>query len=125
MLSEYLTIAPKTGGIYIIENQETGRKYIGKAQNFRIRWSSHFWNLEAGKHHNTELQEDWEPSKFIFYVHTEIEDKEERRRLEHKLVTENVGGYNSRTPRKEGKYEDPYGKAVMENLEKIRLKGFI
>lgn len=46
-------------GIYGIINKETKKIYIGSAENVRARLSHHFCLLQAGKHNDKVLQEDF------------------------------------------------------------------
>lgn len=49
-----------TFGIYRITNKVTGKSYIGQTKaSFGDRWDSHKASLNAGKHYNIELQDDW------------------------------------------------------------------
>ena len=117
--------APTTGGIYIIENTISGRKYIGKTRNFRERWLNHYSLLQRGKHKNEGMQKDWNPETFTFTIHCEIENPTDRHLKEAEMVLLNSHSYNLRPVKKEFEAPAPYGKAVMENLEKLRTKGFI
>lgn len=58
-------------GIYCIENQENGKKYVGQAVNIEKRWRQHRNKLINGKHYNEHLQRAWNlygESSFSFYV---------------------------------------------------------
>jgi group I intron endonuclease len=46
-------------GIYQIRNILSGKRYIGSAKCFRIRWTSHRAKLGHGKHHSRHLQASW------------------------------------------------------------------
>lgn len=48
-----------TSGIYCIENLENGMIYIGQSGNVEYRWKRHVRELNAKRHHNQSLQEDW------------------------------------------------------------------
>src|SRR4051812_6278850 len=50
---------PDTGGIYEIINRVTGKRYLGSTTRFRTRRRTHWWNLEAGRHHSARLQASW------------------------------------------------------------------
>lgn len=50
---------PKTGGIYRILNEKTGKFYIGSAKNCRRRSYEHFSMLERGIHPCVPLQRSW------------------------------------------------------------------
>jgi hypothetical protein len=50
---------PRTGGVYIILNRDTGIVYLGVAGNIRDRWCCHRGSLRRGKHHTRSLQDDW------------------------------------------------------------------
>lgn len=58
-------------GIYCIENQKNGKKYIGQAVDIERRFKLHKSKLRNGKHSNEHLQRAWnkygEPA-FLFYV---------------------------------------------------------
>lgn len=47
-------------GIYQIRNTESGKRYIGSAKCFKVRWSRHLSVLAAGKHHSQHLQRAWD-----------------------------------------------------------------
>ena len=73
-------------GIYKIENIENGKVYIGKSKNIFRRWIEHQHELQAGKHHSTLLQEDWNKygaTKFTFQMIKEC-DKSELDKYEEK-----------------------------------------
>ena len=58
-------------GIYCIENNVNGKKYVGQAVNIKKRWSQHRQKLRAGTHYNDHLQRAWNQygeSVFSFYV---------------------------------------------------------
>lgn len=56
-----------TCGIYKIINTETGKFYIGSAQNIEKRWKRHINDLSKNKHHNIYLQRAWDKyGKSIF-----------------------------------------------------------
>ena len=46
-------------GIYVIENQVNGKRYIGSAKDFSKRWSNHTYLLRKGRHPNVCLQQAW------------------------------------------------------------------
>lgn len=47
-------------GIYQIRNTENGKRYIGSAKCFRVRWAKHSRELLSGGHHSYKLQRAWE-----------------------------------------------------------------
>ena len=47
-------------GIYIIEHEESGKKYIGSAIDIDERFSNHVWSLDSGRHCNIHLQNAWD-----------------------------------------------------------------
>lgn len=58
-------------GIYCIENQKNGKKYVGQAVNIEKRWRQHRNKLINGTHYNEHLQRAWDQygeSNFSFYV---------------------------------------------------------
>lgn len=61
----------ESSGIYQIRNLENGKRYIGSAKCFRVRWDKHLSDLRRGKHHSQYLQRSWDihgPSAFAFEV---------------------------------------------------------
>lgn len=46
----------ESSGIYSITNIKNGKKYIGSAKNFKIRWNRHINDLKKNKHCNVYLQ---------------------------------------------------------------------
>ena len=46
-------------GIYLIQNKETGKFYIGSSNNLKNRFRQHNQMLVAGNHKNSRLQEDY------------------------------------------------------------------
>jgi hypothetical protein len=49
-----------TWGVYAIVRKRTDWLYIGKTQNcFLVRWEKHLYELDRGKHKNSNLQSDW------------------------------------------------------------------
>jgi group I intron endonuclease len=52
---------PRTNhtGIYIIENLQNGRRYVGSAMRFNKRWKEHARGLDRGNHHSRFLQREW------------------------------------------------------------------
>lgn len=60
MFDTYTKADLACSGIYAIVNCVNGRVYIGQAMGgFRRRWVHHLYELRQGRHHNVELQADW------------------------------------------------------------------
>lgn len=49
----------ESSGVYQILNLVNGKRYIGSAKCFRIRWNGHRAKLERGAHHSKHLQASW------------------------------------------------------------------
>ncbi len=67
-------------GIYKITNITTGKIYIGKSEDIKIRWYTHKGLLKNNKHENTGLQEDFNKygeTNFHFDKIEYVEFKEE------------------------------------------------
>lgn len=46
-------------GIYEIVNTVNGKRYVGSAKRFSVRWSEHRRDLSASRHHSSILQKAW------------------------------------------------------------------
>lgn len=86
-------------GIYCIENTINGKKYIGKAVNIELRWTTHRRSLNTDKHYNKHLQRAWNvygAESFLFYV-VELCDKQSldvRERHYIQAFNSLISGYN-------------------------------
>jgi len=49
-----------TSGVYRIVNRRNGKFYIGSSKNIEQRRNKHFRELRQHKHHNINLQNDWD-----------------------------------------------------------------
>lgn len=61
----------KTSGVYAIVHRESGRQYVGQAQDIIQRWRQHQYLLRDGRHHSRYLQCAWGkygPDAFDFEV---------------------------------------------------------
>lgn len=61
----------ESSGIYQIRNLVNGKRYIGSAKCFRVRWNSHRANLRRGAHHSRHLQSSWNrhgEDSFVFEI---------------------------------------------------------
>lgn len=66
-------------GIYGIFNKDTGKWYVGQAENIEARWAKHKRELKAGTHHSLKLQRSYnrhQLSSFAFIVLEECETSE-------------------------------------------------
>ncbi len=90
------------GYIYQIKNLENGKVYIGQSIDFEKRKNQHLQRLKVGKHHNKELQKDFDAyidNGFNFKVIESAETKEELDQLEASYINKTKtfeNGYNIR-----------------------------
>ena len=64
-------------GIYQIENQISGKRYIGSATNLNNRWAMHLCALRHGQHYNQHLQRAFNKygeGSFVFSILERIDD---------------------------------------------------
>lgn len=47
-------------GIYEIVNLVNGKRYVGSAKDFKVRWAKHLGDLRRGRHHSVYLQRSWD-----------------------------------------------------------------
>jgi group I intron endonuclease len=58
-------------GVYVIENNITGKVYIGSSQDVKRRWREHVAALKRGDHHSKYLQRSFDKhghDAFLFRV---------------------------------------------------------
>lgn len=61
----------EASGIYQIRNLVNGKRYIGSAKCFRVRWTKRLGDLRLGKHHSAYLQRSWSThgaDSFVFEI---------------------------------------------------------
>jgi len=88
-------------GIYIIQNMDNGKVYVGSTVNLRKRWIKHKFHLNRGDHHSLHLQRAWDKygeSAFVFKplavlevsMHRDVESE----LIKHYRSDEKDHGYN-------------------------------
>ena len=60
-------------GVYKITNKVNGKIYIGCSKNIANRWTQHILLLSQGKHHNRDLQKDFNKHSIINFTFEIIE----------------------------------------------------
>lgn len=88
----------KNQGIYKIVCTANGKSYIGASKELEARKASHFLNLKSGKHHNKQLQKDFNKygkGHFVFSVIEYVSEKSDLSKIEfhHFNAEENL--YNT------------------------------
>lgn len=78
-------------GIYEIVNLENGKRYIGSAKNFAVRWRAHRAKLRKGDHHNRHLQASWSKHSEAAFEFRVIEVCEVERLIEAEQRAINKG----------------------------------
>ena len=75
-------------GIYIIENKQDGKIYVGSSVNVTTRLKQHITKLKYNKHSNSHLQRAWNKygeASFLYYKIADI-SKELLRFVEQKCI---------------------------------------
>lgn len=83
--------------IYKIQNNVTGKYYVGSAVNWINRKKNHKYNLRYNKHINPHLQNSWNKygeDNFEFIVLEEVEDPKRLITREQAYLDLNTDGYN-------------------------------
>lgn len=124
---------PKSGGVYLIDNQNSKRIYVGSAQNIKQRAKDHIKALNARRHHNTPLQLDFNkygPNSFIIKVHkltdTELIEQEEAKAI-HSFLSSGCDLYNKTLDGKGRGYQwlnESDDKSISDKLKKEETKTF-
>lgn len=87
-------------GVYKIQNNVTGKVYIGCSYNTSKRWKSHLYMLRKGSHHSDKLQNSWNlygEDSFTFEILEEVApsiDNQILFELEEDYITEYDSFYN-------------------------------
>jgi len=82
-------------GAYKLIHKPTGRFYVGSTKDIPWRITSHFNQMETGKHQNRFLQEVWNGDRDEFVVEEfPTRDREEAFLLEQKMIDEMGGDEN-------------------------------
>ena len=70
--------------IYVVTCVPTGKIYIGSSIDFRNRWKSHRYHLNAGTHHSPYFQNAWNKHKEAAFTHSIVAmcDAEDRNTVE-------------------------------------------
>lgn len=112
------------GGIYKIENIETGKLYVGSAKNFDKRRWGHFGKLKKGTHPNRHLQAAWNKDgadAFSFSIIEVVEGENLLDREQHWIdaTLAAINGYNI-LPNAQSPIGRPGRKHSEATKEKIR-----
>lgn len=80
---------PPTPGIYLIQNKQNNKRYVGSAVNMCVRNSSHVSKLNKGGHVNKHLQSAWTKYgelEFEWSVLENIEYIEDKKEMKRRLL---------------------------------------
>lgn len=87
----------KISGVYEIINTINGHRYIGSADNMRVRWNLHKQQLNKGNHHSPYLQRAWNKygeKSFKFNLLVLANEKNYRLLIEQGLIDQLMPEYN-------------------------------
>jgi group I intron endonuclease len=93
-----LHFSKRVCGIYIIQNEVSGKMYIGSSVNIYTRFSKHESDLKANRHHSPMLQNSWNKhgsSAFKFKVVEIVEDTSDLLSVEQRWLDKYSPEYNS------------------------------
>lgn len=63
-------------GIFQIKNNVNGKIFIDSTRNLKNQWLTIKWQLEAGRHANSQLQKDWKEFGAEAFTYGVLEEKE-------------------------------------------------
>lgn len=118
----------KESGIYCIEHRESGKRYVGSAENLDRRFKKHIKQLENGEHHSPKLQATWnkygaDAFDFIIVMLCPIEELLLREQEELDILDTVEFGYNisrfANAPMR-GRTQSEEAKAKMRESHKNR-----
>lgn len=78
-----------SAGIYVIRNTLNGKRYVGSAKSFKVRFRTHRKYLRAGRHHSNKLQRAWTKygeAAFLFEIIEIVEDQTQLREREQHWI---------------------------------------
>ena len=76
-------------GVYIIQNLQTGKAYVGSSKNIANRLNAHSWMLRRGSHHCTYLQNAYEAygaDAFSMRAISQCQTRAEAQQLEQEIL---------------------------------------
>jgi frataxin-like iron-binding protein CyaY len=68
-------------GVFQIKNKINGKVFIGSSTDLKAIWYAQKLQLDAGMHHNSDLQKEWKEygaEKFIYELLEEIKQTEDK-----------------------------------------------
>jgi hypothetical protein len=80
---------PKTSGVYLMANTRSGRVYVGRSKNMRVRAGAHFSILKGGASDNPEMLSDFREhgeDSMQFAVLVELDDPRELDACERRAI---------------------------------------
>jgi|TARA_R110000824_G_scaffold328172_1_gene515011 hypothetical protein len=101
----------RISGVYEIKNIKTEKYYIGKSVDCFNRWQSHLQQLLYNKHHNEELQTDFNEGHYSYFQFRIL--KIQNKKYISKLEKETIQRYLRR---------NKYLYNIAQNPTKINIK---
>lgn len=87
------TYSPDDRGVYYLRNIDSGKIYIGMTtRSFQVRWIEHAETLEAGTHHNRQMQADYaRGERFVCGILVALQTSERIEAAERILIEHYTG----------------------------------